>query len=77
MEILYACYLPAPFISGLLALSTRGGADIANKNQMPGSSHTVPHPRTLRKAREQVKAMVNLRYSPQIKPIASMGICGG
>ena len=50
------------------------GADIANKNQMPGASHIGPHPRTLRKAREQIKAMVNSGVSPRgtQKLLASM-----
>ncbi len=31
----------------------------SRSHQTPEASHIVPHPRTLRKAREQVKAMVN------------------
>lgn len=46
-------------------VSLRGGADIATKHQTPDASHIVPHPRTLRKAREQIKAMVNSLVSPR------------
>lgn len=35
-----------------------GGADISTNNQIPASDRMVPHPRTIRKAREQVKQMV-------------------
>lgn len=42
-----------------------GGADIASNNQLPALDRIVPHPRTLRKAREQVKQMVIDGVSPQ------------
>ena len=42
-----------------------GGTDTTINHQTPGLDHIVPHSRTLRKAREQVKLMVNDGVSPQ------------
>jgi hypothetical protein len=39
--------------------------DVATNDQIPGLNRMVPHPRTLRKAREQVKQMVNDGVSPK------------
>ena len=45
-------------IAQYIPLLSGGGADIATNNQTPALDRIVPHPRTLRKAREQVKQMV-------------------
>ena len=45
-------------IAQYIPLLSVGGADIATNNQTPALDRIVPHPRTLRKAREQVKQMV-------------------
>lgn len=41
------------------------GANIATKHQKLKASHTIPHPRRLRKVREQVKTMLNSLVSPR------------
>ena len=47
-------------------LSSLGGADkYCNKSSNPELKRMAPHPRTFRKAREQVKLMVNDGVSPQ------------
>ena len=42
-----------------------GETDVATVHQTPALDRIVPHPRTLRKAREQVNAMVNSGVSPR------------
>ena len=50
-----------PLDNAHYSTSLRGAANDATINQTPELQRIVPHPRTLRKAREQVKQMLPMR----------------